>query len=678
MAGLLDKLISGVEAATPAGRNFIYQDRQNRFQHQQNELNRWQTQHQALADAIEKAAGKYQGPEGERLRDLQMEVNAARPGTDLMPYHQKYASHRQAAEKEIAQAAMQGATRPPTASSDQSSVQPVGGVSTPAPFAPLIAQPQPQQSQVGPSGGLEQPLQPLSAALPGSSPVQGGGNSSPAAFPAPAAAAAPAGAAPGADAPGAIAPLPPPPGQVDGGGAAPNFQTMGGLPGIPSVSDFLAPSLSALHNTGYIDPIIEALIPGEAALGMGQQKYQALRDHHILDLLPPAIRASIQSEALTGVNVPSFANLMKPVNVPGQIPSSSLPPGTLDAFGQLIDPKVVPFVRARQNLLDGTTEYFPMEGTTQGTVMPDDKSPTGFSRVIFDRMGNEVSRTAGATPPASMIPSVSVQSSPGAADITTTRRPQIPGITLPAAGAPRPGAAPKPAGGGGSGSGASSLPPVKSGGGGASAAIVARAKQVASGDLPLPTGRDGAAVQEYMAQHGMEVPTPMTAAAQKDLSALDPIIAEVQRVQKMVEDRPNLSKAKLGANYARYTYLNQGTEDDDLISSLSFADLRSAAQALKGTGSRAERILNKALAHTPEMGLNPPDRKKMLDLLGEMQTRLMEGRASIMADEKKSGVVGPAPDLNDTVEVVSPEGVTGTIPKSNLDKAIKRGFKRVQ
>lgn len=204
-----------------------------------------------------------------------------------------------------------------------------------------------------------------------------------------------------------------------------------------------------------------------------------------------------------------------------------------------------------------------------------------------------------------------------------------------------------------------SLPPVGTGaagstgaggGGNAPAAIVQRAKQVASGDLPLPTGRDGAAVQQYMATHGpdgkpgrMEIPTPMTAAAQKDLSALDPIIAEVQRVEQMVKERPKLTKAQLAADYARYTYLNQGTANDDLISSLSFADLRSAAQALKGTGSRAERILNKALAHTPEMGLNPPDRTKMLDLLGEMKTRLMEGRASILADEKKSGIVGPAP-----------------------------------
>jgi hypothetical protein len=650
--GAFGSLIGGLgQGAAQYGQ----QERQNRYQHQENELNRWQTQHQALADAVERAAGKYQGAEGERLRDLQMEVNALRPGADLGPYFTKYSQHRQKAEQEIAQNAVQGAKQAPAAgavSAPPSQIPMVGGVQpnagggfhAPAPFAPLIAQAQPP---------------PTPAAQPNLSPVQpqaqGGGSSSSATFQSPTGGPSPVPVQPNAGGPssaGLGAPVPNAP-QIDQAPGVMRSTTLD-VPPLLDLHDLYGPSVSALHNTGYIDPLLEMALPkelerqtaitqvmqtGQINQELARRKIEAMQDSGILDNLPPALRASAQAGAY-GIQIPGIANLMKPINLPGVTPSTSLPPGTTDAMGQVIDPKETPYVRARQSLLTGETEYYPVVGVTKEDILPDKNSPTGYSIVVRDRSGNELGRTLGAKPP--VLGSTSTQVSPGAPPVTTIRTPVNPLGVAPSA------ATPPPVSTGGAKSTTKLTP--SPGPQSAGSALEKLAQDVRDGKRPLPSDmRSSLAVQDIMAKKGWEVPTPYSPVGQKAIASIDPIIDEVKRVQQMMDESgiakmgTSEGKKRLAENWIKYNYLHLDSPDTALISSLSFADLRSAAQALAGTGSRAYPILNRALEHTPVIGINSDEPAMIVTKLKEMETRLMEARQAVIDQEKKSGVITPLP-----------------------------------
>jgi len=217
------------------------QVRAQNYQAHQNDLNRWMLQHEQLSQALERASRTYAGPEGERLRDLQLQVSAAPPLSDLTPFYSKYAQHTQNAQKVVeARAAQQASALPAPAPPPQAGAP---GTVTANPNVGTAAQP---------IGGLTSQIAAVPpAAQVSSNPVQpsaqGGGSSSPAAFP--------------KSEPVPTTAVPPV--------AAPQAMSAGPL---PSVGDFLNRSLQAFQNTGYIDPVIEQFLPEQTKIALAQQK----------------------------------------------------------------------------------------------------------------------------------------------------------------------------------------------------------------------------------------------------------------------------------------------------------------------------------------------------------------------------------------------------------------------
>jgi len=143
-------------------------------------------------------------------------------------------------------------------------------------------------------------------------------------------------------------------------------------------------------------------------------------------------------------------------------------------------------------------------------------------------------------------------------------------------------------------------------------------------------------------------PTFSVPEGQKAVADIDPIIEEVHRTQQMFEDIPLAKmgtiegKAVLGAATKAYEH-GISTPYTSLIANLSFASLRSGANTMKGTGSRALPVLEKALEHTPKiMGehiWDVSDPGQIRDQLNQMLTRLGEGRDSVLRNESKGGVI---------------------------------------
>lgn len=268
------------------------------------------------------------------------------------------------------------------------------------------------------------------------------------------------------------------------------------------------------------------------------------------------------------------------------------------------------------------------------------------------------------------------------------------GVVVP----PPPGAvanAPKPKGGGGAGGTRSSATPA--GGPAVDPAIKRWAEDKAAGKTPVIPAKSQAEVTRYMVAHGMDSPTPLSAKGQADIAAIDPVLIQINDAMKQLKDEKldqNNNILSLVPEYLQYTH-GLSVPHSNLFTNLSFEQVRSAAAALKGLNSRAFPILNRALQHTPTLdrmgGLDPDSTKAMYGKLMEMKTLLQQGRNSILADEKKSGVIGapdqgnnaggaiappPAASSSGMIDVISPEGVAGQIPADKWQAAQARGFKR--
>lgn len=210
--------------------------------------------------------------------------------------------------------------------------------------------------------------------------------------------------------------------------------------------------------------------------------------------------------------------------------------------------------------------------------------------------------------------------------------------------------------GAGGGSGGQSIPPPpvtgrpaggsSSGVGGGNPTIKRYAEDLRDGKNPVIPPKDRDAVTSYMVKNNIASPTPLSAKGAGDLQAIDPVISQVddllKRLRKMKDDGNPLSLVK---DYQMYKH-GFSTSNSDLFTNLSFEQLRSAAAALKGTNARAYPILQRAFEHTPTLermgGLNPDSPKAIFGKLVEMKKLLQQGRNSILADEKKSGIPGGA------------------------------------
>lgn len=139
----------------------------------------------------------------------------------------------------------------------------------------------------------------------------------------------------------------------------------------------------------------------------------------------------------------------------------------------------------------------------------------------------------------------------------------------------------------------------------------------------------------------------LTAAGQKDVSQIDDVLGQIRHLKQLMEQKKlhTDDTKNYYSDYFKYMHLGQSTPNQDLWTGLSFEGLRSAATALRGTNSRALPIISKAMEHVPNPSAGwkhlPDSPKVMYDKLKEMENILSIGRDTILADQKKSGLVKP-------------------------------------
>jgi hypothetical protein len=359
------------------------------------------------------------------------------------------------------------------------------------------------------------------------------------------------------------------------------------------------------------------------------------------DALPGPIQAAYNAEA-AGMNAAPMAGAMSfPHLISNNSLGESAPPGTLE-YGTSEPVKKGERYRVMMMPLTGEEMW---QRLAPNTIV----TPTATGTQITNKYsGQAVAPVQNSIPPAALLPttSSSTQTSPGAAPVTTTttRRKVLPSQGPPAL-------TPPPSGTGGAPRGTSSLP----------AGLKLRARQVENGDISLPTGRDGEAISQYLAEQGKQIPTPLSAVGAANVQRVDAVLSEIDDVEKSlksIKGNPNLA-----ADYLKYKHNLGDTPYDELFTKISFEGLRSAAAALQGNNSRAYAIVSRAFQHVPNLdrlgGLNPDSVPRMLNKMSAMRDVLQKTRQTVLQDERKSGVPMPqlsAPPSSGTVKMTSPDG----------------------
>lgn len=498
------------------------------------------------------------------------------------------------------------------------------------PFASMIAQ------GAGP-GSPPPAAQPSTSPLTSPAPAGPGGAGSPnAAFPGPAASSGPS--APGPVSPiGANAPVP--------GAIAP-----GPVPGLPPN---LQASVDEFNSSGYMDPVLRGMLPGQTGLYQAKQKLDLIRpilaelggitDENGMPDIGKLMAAEAKLSALGvqgGNMAPMLLGMLRPQSEPGIQMFGNLTPQEKDFYARTHpdeDLAKIPPTEPVRVQVRGITRQ-PVSIERQSQILHYATGPHGELIPVE-------SRTAEALPAVQGAPGSPAPIAPGFVPQTSSSTLTVPGQlpqkteTIRQKGAPAASA------------GIPSVGPLRSIGAGSSPnSLVARKYSDWVSGGPAPTGKELTAVQAYAAANGLESPVAMSAKGAGDLAAIEPVLQEIQdlksklRTQKLDQD----DSYRLVPDFLRYSHGLGSTPHDDLFTSLSFEQLRSAAAAMKGMNSRAFPILNRALQHTPTLdrigGLMPDTPKTMYDKLNTMETILNQGRDAILRDERKSGVTGsPGP-----------------------------------
>lgn len=609
---------------------------------------------QQLAEAIYKNAELYGGhgtPVGRQLHAMVPQVTSL-PDDGTLDAKISQLAARQSqlvsqGEQQLAQ--------------DHAGAQPIRPVAQPAP--PTVQSSNPFAGMIASSSAqTSTPPAAQPATNPLTSPAPGGGSSDAGAFrpePSPAAGQPPPTGPLGAPAPSPSAPVQPGPVSAN----VPGLSPLGAPPNIQ-------PDIDEFNSSGYMSPVMRAMIPGQLEIHHGQQMLSAIEpllqqmsgDHlSIPDLLKTQMRISALSGGKGGgMGIAGLAGLLHPVNVPGMLRTDALPPGTIDAFGNPIDPETTPFVRVQKSLLGGPDQYYPEMGGTKVQIQPDPESKTGWARVIYDATGNVIKRTLGMAPPVGFAPqtSKSTLDVPGQPPQTTTTQRQrtIQGIdNAPATPAgktlqTRPPAGPI-TGIPGSSAGKSSVAATQSDGPapGDHSYIAENYRKWIKGGTLAP--KEQTAVVQAAGAHGWPQPEDyLSAGGQEAVTKVQPILDEILTARKLLRERGLLNKSEtdsklaMGQAWAKYKYLRVKDPLAAVISDLSFDRIRSVGQALQGTGSRALPIFNLGLEHTPVLGLNSDSAQLMDSKLEGMQRRAEESLAAAKA-MTKSGIVPPAKSI---------------------------------
>lgn len=356
------------------------------------------------------------------------------------------------------------------------------------------------------------------------------------------------------------------------------------------------------------------------------------------DKLTDRERAAIRSGVTTLGNTP---RAMPAIN---KVPNSSAPPGTLGPDGQPLPEGGMSTVK--HNPATGEMEWWPIADQAVAHKFEWGMDPQNPQKSILYRVDNAGNKTVvddiSKINPAMIPLNRSVNSTTDASGHTvgtTTSGRSL--SSVPATGAGSSPSIPPPPGR------TSGTPSGAPGAGGGGNPIIKRyAEDLRDGKNPVIPPKDRDAVTSYMVKNNIASPTPLSAKGAGDLQAIDPVISQVddllKRLQKTKDDGNPLSLVK---DYLAYKH-GFSTSNSDLFTNLSFEQLRSAAAALKGTNARAYPILQRAFEHTPTLermgGLNPDSPKAIFGKLVEMKKLLQQGRNSILADEKKSGIPGVA------------------------------------
>jgi hypothetical protein len=447
---------------------------------------------------------------------------------------------------------------------------------------------------------------------------------------------------------------------------------------VVDLDSLLARSKAGYEDTGIMSPQLhEALqhqIGTQAALEqlyrsggvnlqLGKNKLEAiqpiltdLHDH------PENLMQDLMSiETLTGggggsaMALGPLLSAMTPQSEPGMTTAGSLEathPGFLASQGLVgLHPNTP--VRVQVN------KFTRQPVSAQISSVAEQLKPFGEGVFAYNPREGTLTPQQGVTP-IGMLPSQSTLNVPGQLPQTTTTQKVAPGGAAPSSRTPARTDAPAP------------IPPV----GGAGTTTTKPAAKAAAGTVPPvaapPSGSDViannyydwisgkggtfsekemTAMRTYARAHKLPTPDILSPDGQKAVSDIDPIIEEVKRTQKEFQDSGLADmgllegKTVLGAAVKAYQH-GITTPYTSLIADLSFASLRSGASAMKNTGSRALPILNKALEHTPRL----IDVEHVWDVdqpssigtkLGDMLTRLSEGRDAILRNESKGGVIRP-------------------------------------
>ncbi len=638
-------------------------ERQRTYQAHQNDLTRWQRQHESLSDALERAAALHEGPEGDALRDLQLEVQGLDPSKDVQPYVARYTKRRQEANQVAAQKAAQTAAAQRTAAS-QAPPQPQG---VPQPYAAAMPTPIPNAQPNAASAIQPIPNAPAnppslaqmiglgSASQPGTSPVQpqaqGGSNSPTAAFRTPQPNAL-GNADTGSGAP--IAPI----SAAESAPADSPIPTLTANTGASSVAPIvdldklLGPALESFGTHGYISPTLKSAIEKQMGTQAGvEQTYRTGQvglelNKQKLKLIQPLIedmRANpdnmlqdlMTMETLTsGANGNALAlgpilSSMQQQTIPGQETVGSLEtrePGFLASQGydvSKLDPNAP--VRVQINKITHRPVSVELSSVSQ-------QSKQGAEGTFnYNPKTGKYEPVAGITP-IGMAPSTSIVDIPGQLPQKTVRTKTPPAPTVTAA--PRT-AVPKKTSGN-----------ITAPGGAADHSVIAQNYNDWIAGKAQLTEKEQTAARDYAGKHGLPTPDMLSPSGQKAIANLQPILDEIQHAKQLLKDKgldtmdETQSKLELGKAYGKYAYFKVDDPLAKAISDLSFDSLRSVGQALQGTGSRAYPIFVRGLEHTPVIGLNSDSGKLMYDKLDGMERRVQEALDAART-ETKSGVVPP-------------------------------------
>lgn len=466
---------------------------------------------------------------------------------------------------------------------------------------------------------------------------------------------------------GSASPLPPPPATT--GPAAPGLigmqQTPAGLappPGLsppaPPAALTPPPETPGLPGVGFgntVGAMMGPLDRNQAGMltpvGQGQvafqQTFPAQQAGHEVELaraaqqrqmvenylakqdwftkLSPRQQAEVKL-AMIGVKT-NITPELKPQSIPGLVQGSAIPPEERDIAGQPIEPNAQ--YRVRQ-LADGTREYWKELGVTNNRVVPDEKSPTGFSLVTLDRGGNEIHRTLGATPPPAFVPESSSTSTstqvpvqigdkvvmmPKTTTTGTQRTRNVPGSNAPPALSPPPATRSTAPG-----------PP---------------ASTPESPSLP----RGAKVLGETPAAFKMRVENQYTPAGQHVLQETDPVLRSIDRGMGMLEKLKSSNQPfEMALKRAGYS-LGLATEVSSLINNLELNRIVGAARVLKGS-SRAVQALEKAMVHLPNPKVDSP--KLMYEKFQNVRQNLKDIMDSVDRYEKKYPGMTAPPATNET------------------------------